>query len=253
LPKEAIKVSENEPLKILLIGDSMMAVGGGLGDVLEREVLKYQGTEVFRKGKVSSGLSRPDYFNWELTIHQILVQFKAKIVIVMIGINDAQALTTPEGKVVVNYASFGTKKWDEEYSKRVDKILEVFQKNEIIVFWIGLPVMRDPNLSKKMAHLNSIDEKEVGKFENAYFIPSWNLFSDENGNYINYQIDERGIKRLTRTSDGIHFQYFGGNILVKKILKELEKITNFKKELGDFPFLVRSEKIILLDKLFCKN
>jgi hypothetical protein len=229
IPKEF--QSEGE-MKILIIGDSMVAVGGGLGEMLEKELKKeFKEAKILREGKVSSGLSRPDYFNWEKRTAQLLSQFQPNIGMVVFGTNDVQALTTPEGKVVVNYLKFGQKDWDEEYAKRVDRILEILKEKEVFVFWIGLPIMKNPALSQKIAHLNSIFEKETQKFENSYFISTWSLLSDEQGNYTDYLLDEKGVRKLVRTSDGIHLQYFGGKIVSQEIIKIMKTIFHLSEKL----------------------
>lgn len=212
------------PYRILIIGDSFIAVYGGVGDPLEKELLSYKEVEVHRLGRVSSGLSRPDYFNWELTIKELISQYKFNISIVMLGLNDAQALTTSEGKVVVNYLKFGKEEWIKEYAKRVSDLLAIFKENNITVFWIGLPVMKNKSYSDKIQILNQIYETEVKKSENAYFISTQELLTDDKGNYIAYLTDEKGKQKLIRASDGIHLTFFGGKIVVKKVIENMAKV-----------------------------
>lgn len=224
--KSTIKL--NPPYRILIIGDSFMAVGGGLGDPLERALLKYENVKVFRLGRVSSGLSRPDYFNWELTLQELISQKKPNVLLVMLGLNDAQAITNSKGKAIVNFSQFGKEKWREEYKKRVSNLLNIARENKIVVFWIGIPIVKNKELSQKMDILNSIYKKTAQDYENCYFISTRDLLTDEKGNYISYLKDEKGIKRLIRSSDGIHLTYFGGRIVVKGIVEKIEKILQLK-------------------------
>lgn len=207
------------PFRILILGDSFIAVGGGIGNPLESELLKYKDLEVKRLGKVSSGLSRPEYFNWNLTAEELISQSNPKVAIMMFGSNDNQGLVTSEGKVI----SYGKEGWNEEYSKRASDFLNIFEKNNITVFWIGLPVMKEENFSKKMQNLNLIYEAEVKKHKNSYFIPTWDLLDDGQGNYTAYLPDETGQYKLARVSDGIHLQFFGGRIIVKEVIKKMEE------------------------------
>lgn len=211
------------PYKILIIGDSFIAVYGGVGDPLVKELLSYKDVEIFRLGRVSSGLSRPDYFNWELTTKELISRYKPNAVIVMLGLNDAQALTAPAGKVLVNYLNFGKEAWNIEYGKRASNLLNIFEENNIITFWIGLPIMRDKDFSNKMEKLNYIYENEIQEHKNAYFISTRELLRDVNGNYTAYLPDNRGIPRLVRISDGIHLTFFGGNIVVEKVIKKMSE------------------------------
>ena len=212
------------PFKILILGDSFIAVGGGVGNPLESELLKYKDVSVKRLGKVSSGLSRPDYFNWNLTAQELISQFNPNVAIMMFGSNDNQGLVTSEGKVI----SYGKEGWNEEYSKRVSNFLEIFQKNNITVFWIGLPVMKEKKFSEMVQNLNSIYETEVKNHKNAYFVPTWDLLDDGQGNYTAYLPDETGQYKLARVSDGIHLQFFGGRIIVKEVIKKMGERINLE-------------------------
>lgn len=223
LPAEKIEA----PFRILIIGDSMIAVRGGVGEILEGEFITYKDVMILRQGKVSSGLSRPDYFNWKLKTYELISQFQPNAVIVMLGLNDAQAITTEKGEALFNY---GSEKWKEKYGERVGELLEIFQENNITVFWLGLPVMKSKIFSEKMKNLNSIYETEVQNFKNAYFISTWNLLADKDGNYAAYLPDEKGQMRLVRNSDGIHLQYLGGKILVKEVAAKIKGVLKLEKK-----------------------
>jgi hypothetical protein len=219
---EIIKIEP--PYKILIIGDSFIAVYGGVGDPLERELLNYKDVEVFRLGRVSSGLSRPDYFNWNLTAKELISQYKPNVAIVMLGSNDAQGLTDQEGKAIVSFKEFGKEKWNEEYRKRVSELIEIFEENDIFVFWVGLPIMKDQKYSEKINILNKIYQAEVLNHKNAKFISTWELLVNERGDYTAYLTDEKGEQRLVRVSDGIHLTFFGGKILVKEVVENMAKV-----------------------------
>jgi hypothetical protein len=220
-PKEIkLVIKPSSPFKILIVGDSFIAVSGGVGEILEKELLNYEDLTVKRVGKVSSGLSRPDYFNWPFEVNSLVQQYKPNIVVIMIGSNDAQSITTLDGALIANY---GSGNWNEEYSKRVSDFLNIFGENNITVFWIGLPIMRDKNYSTKMQNLNSIYAAEVKKYENYYFLPTADLLADANGNYTAYLTDENGKYRLARQSDGIHLTYFGGQMVIEEIIKKMKE------------------------------
>lgn len=226
-PREEIQKIEG-PYRILILGDSFIAVYGGVGDPLERELLIYKDVEVFRLGRVSSGLSRPDYFNWDLTVQELIPQHKPNIAIVMVGSNDAQTLTDSEGKIVVGFKEFGKEKWNEEYRRRVSELIKIFEENDIFVFWIGLPVMKDSIYAERINVLNKIYQAENLNHKNAKFISTWELLTDEMGNYTAYLPDEKGKQKLVRVSDGIHLTFFGGKIIVKEIIKKMEEVAIFE-------------------------
>jgi hypothetical protein len=138
---------------------------------------------------VSSGLSRPDYFDWNSEIKKLVSEYKPNIVIAMFGANDNQNLTDKSGNFVAKY---GGQSWADGYSKRVSDMLSVFEENKVVVFWIGLPVMREKWFSEEVANLDSIYADECQKHQNAYFISTWQTLADAEGNYVSYLKDKQG-------------------------------------------------------------
>ncbi len=213
------------PYRFLIIGDSFIAVRGGVGEILEGELLNYKDVTVKRVGLVSSGLSRPDYFNWEIKTLELISQYKPNIAVVMLSSNDAQSIITSKGNLIANY---GNPNWNEEYAKRVSSLPDLFEKNNITVFWIGFPIMKNKAYSERIKNLNSIYEEECQKRKNAYFFSTWELLADEKGNYLSSLPDEKGIYRALRQSDGIHPTYFGGKIVVNEFLNILKESTGIE-------------------------
>jgi len=219
-PKEILPFKIEAPYNFLIVGDSFVAER--FGYQIEKELISYKDTTVNRKGVYSTGLSRPDYFDWDKEINDLINSYKPNIAIVMFGANDGQDLRTLDGKVI----HYGEEAWNIEYSKRVASFLQNLTKNEVFVFWIGNPIPRDDYYSKKMQTLNSIYEDECKKNINALYVSTWYFLADSNGKFTNYLPDETGNKKLARTSDGIHVTVFGANIIVKKVVQIImEKIS----------------------------
>ena len=214
--------------RFLIIGDSLVAVGGGLGETLERNLLKFNNTEIYRLGRVSSGLCRPDYFDWPLTTQSLISSYSPDLAIVVLGLNDAQAITSPNGRIIVSYLKFGTKKWKEEYKKRVVRVLEILNKKVKSIFWVGLPITRSYRFSEKLKILNSVYKETCQISENCHFIPIWQISADKNGNYTAYFLAKNGKPKLARTGDGIHFTYFGGDIISQEIIRNIKRFINLE-------------------------
>lgn len=210
------------PFRFLVLGDSFVAVYGGVGDILEGTLLKFKDTSVLRRGKVSSGLSRPDYFNWEDEARILIAEYQPNVAIIMIGTNDAQSFqtTTREGRLVVY--KYGTAIWDQEYRRRVQSFLHIFQENNVAVYWMGLPMMRDQPYRGRIEKLNGLQQTEAAGFPNAVFVSTWLILADGNGNYAAALPDSRGIKQATHVSDGIHLTRFGGAKVVNELFRYLE-------------------------------
>ena len=232
VPAPVINKQINQPIveeinpnavRYLIVGDSFMAIGGGLGDVVEKAVLNYGNSTVKRYGVVSSGFSRPDYFDWNSEIRKLVAQYKPNMVIAMFGANDNQNLTNKDGNFIAKY---GGQDWKDGYAKRVDDMLNVFKENNAAVFWAGLPIMREKWFSDEVGNLNSIYEAECQKYQNAYFISTWKILANDKGNYTAYLKDKQGKNELARIRDGIHLTYFGAALVTEEISKKIEEVLN---------------------------
>lgn len=204
------------PYRVLIIGDSFMAVGGGLGDPLERSLLAYKDVEIKRLGVVSSGLASSRYYNWYTKTQELIDGFDPNVVIVMFGANDCG------GQV--------SEAWKKDYSKKLNTFMSMLEKNDLTVFWVGLPIMKSESLSQGMSSINVLVEKEIPDHENFYFIPIWDILSDSNGKYLGSMKDESGKTKLLRTQDGVHLQYFAGTLVTKEIIKNMSEVMTLEKK-----------------------
>jgi len=211
-----------KPYRILLVGDSFVAVAGGFGDIAEQKLIGFSDVAILRQGKVSSGLSRPDFYDWHQAAKSTMAEFKPNVAIIMMGTNDAQSFEIMENqkKQVID---FGTAEWDRRYQSRAELFIKEFTDNGSIVYWIGLPVMRSEVYDAKIKRLSKLQEAAVKNNPQAKYISSAELMSDGQTAYQPFMPDPKGVMRATRNPDGIHLSYFGGILLVEKILLELKK------------------------------
>ncbi len=81
------------PLRVAVVGDSLAS---GLGVFAER-AMNPALTRVSKQGRISTGLSRLDYFDWIYEMQHIMDVFDPDLVIVMVGVQDNQSLESPRG------------------------------------------------------------------------------------------------------------------------------------------------------------
>ena len=84
--------------RVLLVGASSMQ--HDLGKQLEKRLGQYEELTVMRCGRHSSGLARPDYFDWAATLGELKGEFGPDLIIAQWGENDCQVLSTRDGKQV---------------------------------------------------------------------------------------------------------------------------------------------------------
>ncbi len=208
--------------RLLVIGDSMIA--GGLGLYLAR-ALGEDGYDVTRRGKSSSGLARPDFFDWEHEARTLVGQDPFDATIVMFGGNDVQGLFMGK-KADPPWIRWPEDGWAEEYARRVVALCELVAPDQQQIFWVGMPVMRPERFHRKVQRVNTIFRAEMAIRKNAEFIDIWDLLADENGNYTDRlplpsppepepeTTRKRKRKRKTitvRAGDGIHLTVAGAH------------------------------------------
>jgi len=211
-----------KPYRILIMGDSLVAVSGGFGEILEQKLINLNDLEVLRKGKVSSGMSRPDYFDWKKESASLIDSFSPNIAIAMMGTNDAQSFEIIKDgvkKVLV----YGTPEWDAEYTNRLKVFNKQLTSNNIKVYWIGLPAMRDEGYAKKIRHVNDLNESAAKENDQVTYLSAEKLMAVNGEIYKATMPDSKGVIHNTRLDDGIHLTTFGATYLAEKIINELSK------------------------------
>jgi hypothetical protein len=192
------------PLKVLIVGDS---VGLDLGQPLVNSLASYGDVTTFLDGRIDTGLSRPDYFNWPAELQIDLTNQQPNLVVVMIGANDPQGLVTPDGSL-----HFGQPGWDAAYSARVSAFIAEANGVGAHVLWVGMPPMQDPGLEAALVHLNDLVRVQVAhaKDHGANYLSSTPSLGDKKGAYTGFLPDASGAEVNVRTPDGIHLTPGGG-------------------------------------------
>ena len=212
--KTPIQLGEND--RVLLIGDSMMQ---SLAPHIQRELLARHHIKSINRGKPSSGLRFPGYYNWPENLGTLLDENPdVRLIVVMLGANDPQ--NTPNPAAPKENLHFGTPEWETYYRGEIRKILATAAAHNVKTLWIGPPVMKSPKYSNKISYLDSLIADEVGKAEQHYQNTN-RLFAKSDGSYTAYLPDESGKPVAVRKSDGIHFTTQGEKILTRHILARI--------------------------------
>ncbi|HOU75982.1 MAG TPA: DUF459 domain-containing protein [Candidatus Dojkabacteria bacterium] len=209
------------PLKILLIGDSL--INEGFGPQFEKKIKTFEGITIVRKGRYSTGLNRIDYFDWYAYTQQLINAEKPDILIIMIGANDGQGIVDDDGKV---YALSDTENWNMAYTKRVNRFLNENRGSVKYIFWVGHPIPRTSDFYNKFIRMNSIYSSQCSQYSNTIYINSWNRFAI-NGKFSEYVTDNNGVSGIVKGSDGVHLTNHGGNILSDLVIDYLNQKINF--------------------------
>jgi hypothetical protein len=212
------RVQAADGKSILIVGDSMIA--GGFGLYLER-ALGGLGYAARRFGKTSSGLARPDFFDWMKASKMLVDEHgAADATVVMFGGNDVQGLYLGHG----NWIRWPEEGWAAEYARRVVEFSDIIAPDGQQIFWVGMPVMRPAKFHEKIKRVNWIYRAEMAIRPHALFIDAWRLLADDDGEYadrIYLSPDDGQTPRKTtrvRAGDGIHLSPAGAQHLVDHVV-----------------------------------
>ena len=219
---------EAEPKEILIVGDSMIA--GGFGLFLERELRKTHGFATRRRGKSSSGLARPDFFDWMEEARKLVGESQPDAAVVMFGGNDVQGLyhTASMRKAgAPRWLVWNDEKWPVEYARRIDEFCDILAPDGQKIFWVGLPTMRPDNFRNKVERVNGLYRERMAARTNATYIDTWNVLADAEGKYADHicleqPADGKSCKKVrVRAGDGIHISVAGAHHLKAFVLQTI--------------------------------
>lgn len=146
----------------------------GLGPVLIRDVTKKLQGKALLKTRVSSGLSRPEFFNWGKALKRYISLDSYDFIVILLGTNDSQNFLF-RGKPL----NYGTKKWMQIYSQRLNRFMALACNGAKKVLWVGLPPMRSKRFNRKVAQVNMLAKHQAQKYECLDYIPIGSVVGDK--------------------------------------------------------------------------
>lgn len=196
------KPTPGDRLRVVIVGDSLAS---GLGAYEER-VFNPTLVRVSNQGRISTGLARPDYFDWPTAMQELVDVYRPDLVIVMLGENDAQSLVDAEGTAL---APLGTRAWAEGYASRVQTFARIATSGGARLVWVGLPIVRSGAERDLLLRQNGIFREMTGVVPNTAYLDTWDRYATPNGGYTAYYHQPDGRLDVIRQPDGVHFNGLG--------------------------------------------
>lgn len=209
-----------EGLKLLILGDSLAATGFGV--LLEKRLDAQPGVTCFRKGKSASGLARPDFYDW-MDMGKRQVEWREPdYVVVIMGGNDGQDLTSTSGKG--RRVRWKTEGWPDAYRERVSKFLGRVTAGGAKVIWLSLPPMGLTSLEKKLVMIRGLQKEAVDELgKDGVYVDLAPYLTDDEGGMLK-KAEVKGKSRAIRAEDRIHFTMSGSEYLADLVYPEILKI-----------------------------
>ena len=195
-PRLAQAVAEGRPIQIGVFGDSFGdGVWAGLYNTLRRDA----GFEVHQLAERSTGFTRYRSLNLLEDIRAKLDRQPVDIAVISFGANDTQGIF--DGEHGHAYMSDG---WQQIVTERVTAIVQLLRERGVMVYWVGLPKMRDDHFDADIHQMNQFYAARMASLGVPYF-ETFPQSVDANGQYEPYlPADASGERQAYRTNDGIH-------------------------------------------------
>lgn len=223
-PAEISKENEQSPVhyRIMMLGDSLME---DLGPTTHRTLRHRKGLHFILTAKYSTGLSRPDYFNWPKNMEKAVSGTRPDIIIFFMGANDGMPIKMNGRNIYPNSGEA----WKSAYRAKMGELFEIGRRYNCEMLWLGLPPMGS-RYAKILAQTAQA-QQEGCREHGIRFIDTAPVLGDENGKFRTYMTDSSGRTIRLRDKDKEHLADAGNKLVVEQLLPILEQsIADFRKK-----------------------
>jgi uncharacterized protein len=205
-------------IRIAFVGHSIAdGYWEGITVAVGRDACLKDQLEIGRFAKNSTGLTRPDRFDWVNELRRVAESFKPKLFVMSLGLNDAQSVVE-HGQITMD----NSPAYDEKYKERVTAVLKNAAGAKAGLLWVGLPAMRTPAADKDAREKNRLYEEAIAAFGAAdiRYVEPWKLAAGTD-TFASYGPDPNGRMVQIRASDGQHFTVAGEVATASYLLPKL--------------------------------
>ena len=204
--------TQQDEVNVFVTGDSQAQfVGELLTDLLPSDLF-----DVSVVARNATGLTNPEFFNWEINAQQEIAARKPDAVVMVMGGNDGF-------NVLHDGTLYGPDdpNWQLEYARRAAVVMRELSSNgKRPVYWVPPPTARDPKFNEIYATQNKAVEQAAAAVDGARYVDIYNTIN--RGRYSDeLKIDGRRV--LARQSDGVHFSREGAVVPARLILRAMAK------------------------------
>jgi hypothetical protein len=203
-----VQPTPSNPVDVFVTGDSQaLFIGELLTDELPDDLFN---VEVMPRN--ATGLTNPEFFNWEINAQQEIDARQPDAVVMVIGANDGFNVLDEDGQL------YGPNdpEWETEYARRAAVVMRELGSNaKRPVYWLPPPTARDPEFNAIYETQNRAIEQAARAVPGARYVDIYSTIN--NGRYSDdLKIDGRRV--LARQSDGVHFNREGAIVPTRLLL-----------------------------------
>jgi hypothetical protein len=206
-------------VKIAFVGDSTSdGIWGGMTSLGVHNACVKTGFELGRYAKNSTGLTRPERFDWVAETRRIGDSVRPQLFVMSLGLNDRQSVVE-KGQITMD----NSEAYPAKYKERITGVLAGAAASKASLLWIGLPAMRSPAADKDAREKNNLFIQAIAEFgvANIKFVKPWRLGSGDDDKFQSYAPDQNGRMVQIRASDGEHFTPAGDLLVATYLLPQI--------------------------------
>jgi uncharacterized protein len=201
------------PIEVFVTGDSQaLFIGELLTDELPDDLFN---VEVSPRN--STGLTNPEFFNWEINAQQEIAARGPGAVVMVMGGNDGFNVLGEDGEL------YGPQdpEWQTEYARRAAVVMRELGSNGTRpVYWLPPPTARDGAFNLIYQTQNRAIEQAAAAVPGVRYVDIYSTIN--NGRYSDeLKIDGRRV--LARQSDGVHFSREGAIVPTRLVVDAMAK------------------------------
>lgn len=220
-------LSTGGTVRVAVFGDSF---GDGVWFGLQQE-LPRKGYSVVKYSHPATGFTRYRQTNLEKQAEEQLGDAPLDIAVISFGANDTQGIITDKGE----YAALMGPKWQAQIGERIDRFVALLRRRNAMVYWVGLPRMRDAKLDADVMAINDFYAARMARLE-VPFIDTRPIASDAQGGYAAYLPDPKtGRSVLMREGDGIHMSMTGYRWITRGLAARIDDYVDATRALEPAP------------------
>ena len=206
-----------EPLRVYIGGDSIIRDAGDAFLNVASDSPLFETTIHYEN---ATGLTRPDFYDWPAAFADDMENHRPEVAFILFGGNDSQGIIGADGRT---YPGPGDAGWRVEYARRVGQVMDVLRADDRVVYWVGLPPMRDDGFDRRAGVMNAIYEEEASTRPWMTYLDTHEIFGDEDGDYVERKVDASGALVDLRQEDGVHLSQPGATRLARVMLDLIDQ------------------------------
>ncbi len=208
-----VQAEPHSQVRVLFAGDSLME---SLGPQVQPALSKHLNWSCLPIGKKSTGLCRPDFYDWPAVLEHHLQAFRPHLVVMWVGTNDNQNICGEKTGGLLTNA------WKNAYYRKMLEIISLCRKHHARLIFIGPPVVGDAAVDAELAQISQVMQ-HVCQHHHVPFLDARPVFADEQGRYMQRCMNHEGKWVDLRTRDKVHITHEGNQKVMRHLYPLMRK------------------------------